>query len=717
MPPELCEKCLKPKKAQAGSLTQWIIICSCDRLTPIESDEITIVRCKTCGKPVREERAGSLTQWIFQRDNCNCDRPVLESEPAITTPTPAAYEESKDEERVELEFESGKFPIDRYGPLEILGEGTSGTVYLSHDRLLKKRVAVKVLKSLDRDALMSFQNEARTTSKLTHPHIVKVLDFGSTDGGVPFMVMELVLGTSLESLLSKKGSLDLETGIKIFIQLTKALVYAHNSGVMHRDLKPSNILIVGAENSIHAYLIDFGVAKLQTYYHTSTVFNGTTMVGTPAYMSPDQAQGLNFDGRSDIYSLGCVMYETFTGSLPFSADSPLELISRHAKQAPPSVLSFLNQTPTTTALADLIDTCLAKAPAQRYQTAEALYEALHTIPLEQSAVESAQTQTLDRKDGSKKPSNIFGQPVFMAVATIGIIALVLIGGTMFNSIGDKKAVSKPIRTKETALKKEIPGAFGTPDLDEQIGKRPSSPMPDVRELTLSNDSDDRLTHLAYDYPNLEKVTILDSNMPATSLRYLSRLPITNLKFETSTVTRQHLVELCKLKALWNLNFGVQNKIDMNAIAELRHSNLTFIKFCFFEINQQVLEDLASIKGLHSITLTHCRGLAQSDITPILKIKELWTLDFSNSDVTDDTLKALPRSAVSSINLSFTKVTSAVFKTLAKSPNLRDITVTYSNGIDEQLVKRFQSETKKRVHLESASSVKGVDAGFLGDIDP
>ncbi|MDZ4836768.1 MAG: protein kinase [Candidatus Melainabacteria bacterium] len=713
MPPEKCAKCLKPKSAQAGSLTQWIIICSCDKVSSVRSEVEDAVRCKTCGKPAREQRSGSLTQWIFQRDSCNCDRPDLEFGAA---PMPVDFEEHTDSGGIELdeiETETGKFPLERYGPLKILGSGSSGTVYLSHDRLLQKEVAVKVLRSIDREALLAFQNEAKTTSKLTHPHIVKVLDFGSTDGGVPFMVMELVAGKSLESVINENESVDLDRSIRIFMQLSKALAYAHGIGVLHRDLKPGNILIVESEIAFDAFLIDFGVAKLQTYYQSATVYNGTALVGTPAYMSPDQASGLEFDVRSDIYSFGCVMFETVTGRLAFESDNPMELIAMHAQKAAPLILDYINETPVTTALSRVIATCLAKDPAQRFQSADDLKRALYEIPVEPKkkaggyGEPTRQTQLLDSESSQDKPQGALGLSAFAAVIVLLLFSLSV--PLAFYFFAYTNTASDAPDTNSAKPRELLPIALGTPAPSETGRTRPSKPMRNITHITLHNETDAGLANLVHDFPNLENINILESNISPEGLRHLSKVPISMIKLENMNLTRQHLYELSKLKSVTLVNFGVQRKIDMDGIAELKRSNINYLRFSFVELTTKNLKDIAQIKKLQTLTFINCTGLAKIDIAPLSKATDLFALDLSNSDATDATLKPISRTSVRVLILNLTRVTKNVFPTLSKSKSLVQIHVTSTPEINKTLVKKFETETDKRVVLNSSSKFDRDDA--------
>ncbi len=214
MSSNICIKCLRPREKKTGSITQWIGICNCGAMADT-APRAAATDCRNCGKVINQARSGTITQWIFKENYCAC----LNPQPRLESETKTSDQATKSVQRIdeeEIHFEHGKFPSERYKPLALLGSGAMGTVYLSRDRVLGKAVAVKVLNRLEREPLLSFQNEARATSKLSHPNIVKVLDFGSTDGGVPFMVMEYISGRSLESIIKEEGAINLDASLEIF---------------------------------------------------------------------------------------------------------------------------------------------------------------------------------------------------------------------------------------------------------------------------------------------------------------------------------------------------------------------------------------------------------------------------------------------------------------------------------------------------------------------
>jgi eukaryotic-like serine/threonine-protein kinase len=285
----------------------------------------------------------------------------------------------------------GRYRVERE-----LGRGGMAKVFLGSDTVLGRTVAVKVLapQFADDDGfVMRFRREAQAAASIGHPHIVSVFDTGSDDG-VHFIVMEYVEGRTLAEILAGGGRILPDRAIDIAIDVCGALEAAHAQGVIHRDIKPGNIML---NPRGEVKVTDFGIARVTTT--ADTVAQTAAILGTASYLSPEQAQGQPVDGRSDIYSLGCVLYEMVTGRPPFLGDSPVAVASKQVLEqpTPPSRLN-----PDVTADLDaVILRALAKNPANRYQSAEEmrsdLERAKRGLPVQATPLLAAgATQVLDR---------------------------------------------------------------------------------------------------------------------------------------------------------------------------------------------------------------------------------------------------------------------------------------------------------------------------------
>ena len=271
---------------------------------------------------------------------------------------------------------AGKYRIE-----ERLNEGGMGTVYRGTHVLMDKTVAVKVLRpslAADEKIVARFSREARAASRISHPNALMVTDFGEDENGIVFLVMEYLSGRTLKQLIREEGPLPLPRVVDITRQVGDALNAAHQQGVIHRDLKSDNIMLLDTMTGDHAKVLDFGIAKIKERdgnRDTGGLTAPNLVIGTPQYMSPEQcSQDSEIDARSDIYSLGVIMYEMLVGHVPFSAESPTMVMLKHLQEPVPSVLDERKDLPAS--MGRVIARALAKLPANRYQNIAELIEDL-----------------------------------------------------------------------------------------------------------------------------------------------------------------------------------------------------------------------------------------------------------------------------------------------------------------------------------------------------
>jgi eukaryotic-like serine/threonine-protein kinase len=253
--------------------------------------------------------------------------------------------------------------IGKYEIVRLIGKGAMGMVYLAHDTVLDRDVALKVMAAQIADDLElkgRFEREARAVAKMAHPNIVTIFDLGSHTDGSPYIAMELLRGQDLQRLVKRQGDIPFERKIMIMLQVLSGLAHAHAAGIVHRDIKPANIFIA-VDNSVK--IMDFGVARLTTASMTGT----GNIVGTADYMSPEQVKGQKVDGRSDLFSVGCMIYELIAGKRPFHADNLMAIFYRITHQE--ADFDALPPTPQVQALLPILRKAIAKDIDARYQTA------------------------------------------------------------------------------------------------------------------------------------------------------------------------------------------------------------------------------------------------------------------------------------------------------------------------------------------------------------
>ncbi len=270
---------------------------------------------------------------------------------------------------------AGKYLVEK-----LIKHGGMGSVYAGKHVLMDKTVAIKVLRTslaADNDVVARFSREAKAASRINHPHAVSVTDFGEDENGVVFLVMEYLHGRTLKEVIKAEGPMAIDRALEIVRQVAGALDVAHQQGVVHRDLKSDNIMVSRTNGDEWAKVLDFGIAKIQQPPggRDIDITAPNLVIGTPQYMSPEQcSQSAPLDARSDIYSLGIIVYEMLAGHVPFTGESPTVIMMKQVQDPPPPIKEARPDLPE--ALEKVVTKALAKQPADRFQTAGGFAEAL-----------------------------------------------------------------------------------------------------------------------------------------------------------------------------------------------------------------------------------------------------------------------------------------------------------------------------------------------------
>ncbi len=286
----------------------------------------------------------------------------------------------------------GRILAGRYRILEMLGEGAMGAVYLAEHLHIGRRDAIKVLRpslSKDPEAIARFTRGARNASRVRHPNVCSIYDFGETEDGMAFLAMEYIDGESLQDLLRREGHLPVEECVYLMHQTADALHAAHEAGIVHRDLKPGNIMLTRGRGGRRVVkVVDFDIAKGSSEGQSSDLTQMGFVIGTPEYMSPEQLTADALDGRSDVYSLGMVLFRMLTGVLPFAARTTREIMLQRLTANPGTLAGAVPDREFPEGMQAVLDRALARSPEERFPDAEAFAEALEAAAKGQSVAGS-----------------------------------------------------------------------------------------------------------------------------------------------------------------------------------------------------------------------------------------------------------------------------------------------------------------------------------------
>jgi len=382
-----------------------------------------------------------------------------ESKPTVMVTKPGATNPSRD-------LNPGVLFGKNYQIIELIGKGGMSAVYKAHDKNLKRHVAVKVLaykRKLDKKARARFVQEGIALSKLDHPNLIKVYEFGDADSAEPFLVMDYLKGVSLSDVMSPKKALPAFRAVSIIKQCVDALRHAHNKGVVHRDLKPSNVMLVedpdtGAET---VKIIDFGIAKVEENDGQKLTETGEVF-GSPLYMSPEQCRGERLDERSDMYSLGCMFYELLTGKAPFVGADFADTVGMHFNDTPSPLVQVRPDLDCAEELDEVVLKLMAKARRDRYQTMGDVSEDLEPI---YNKLKTA-SRDLRAKDQAEKAKLLNAKAVAAAAAQESKTAAAARKAAEARKAsdapkavqsGDRQEAKKPKKLADTIQEKTPPG--------------------------------------------------------------------------------------------------------------------------------------------------------------------------------------------------------------------------------------------------------------------
>lgn len=401
--PESCQRCFRPK-AEAGSQpqTQWISVCRCDRLYSPSSD-FSIDVCANCKRRVASKNSGRVECPGL----CSCESPNPKKVPTYIKPTES---DAVALDLASLGMSPDSFPSERYTPIGILGDGARATVILARDKQRGTKTAVKCFKLITPAMQATFESEVKKNQQLTHTNIARIAGFGFHNGKIPYMVTEYKDGFNLEQCLALNGIPSHDIAVKILIGVCETLIYAQKQGMLHRDIRPGNIIFLDDMNSEPSVLItDFSLPKIKLNQEL-------TESGDALYMSCEEARGVEYSEKSEVYSIGCVGFSLLTGRPPFQDGTARAIKNMHALQLPPKISALKFESKRPKDLEEIVERCLEKDPGNRFESVAELLERLEVFPRR----EKMQIETVLAARKKK-------QMLVIAVAVLLAIALCVVG--------------------------------------------------------------------------------------------------------------------------------------------------------------------------------------------------------------------------------------------------------------------------------------------------
>lgn len=516
-------------------------------------------------------------------------------------------------------FHPGQHLGGRYQVISCLGRGGMGVVYHVAQMFVNKEYALKTIENQTHDqaAMRRFQEEARTAFTVRHPNVISINDFGLLDDQTPFLVMELIHGETLAERLKRVGQMSVEDVTHLFMQICAGLACAHEQNVIHRDVKPSNIMLLddvdfGTEGSIR--IVDFGIAKVSSDTDTGAPHQALTrngeIIGSPLYMSPEQCLSQKVDQRSDIYSLGCMMFEALTGTPPFIGENALTTMMKHQTDRAPSLKEASLGTTFPSSIEKIVHKMLEKSPANRYQNVrDVMRDLASTTHGEAPKAKAERSEKVKPKEEAKltlsKPM-FFGLIFLTVLLSAGLAAL---AAFTVNQAQHVKA-NAPFVDKRTE-----------PNKNAEEGSLP------------------------LDQKTVDNAQILSLEILRTRLLHRDPRKPNYIALHFKKISHEDFVELGKNK--WIKYLDLESSLFDNA-------------------------DLAEIVNLPDLHVVNVRGtnINNEGIQMIARCKKVHTLQASGTNLDDTAVEKMTKiTTLNDLDLNSTQISDASFKYFAELPNL------------------------------------------------
>lgn len=564
------------------------------------------------------------------------------------------------------EFAHNEIVGGRYKVLSVLGKGGMGLVYRVEQIFLGKELALKTIhKSFLSDITVKrFEHEARAAFAVNHPNIIAVTAYGLLDGQTPFLAMEIVDGETLAELLHDSGPLPIAAALPIIIQVCFGLAHAHNSGVVHRDIKPSNIMILkdrelGTEGSVK--ILDFGIAKfshrdggeIQALTKTGEIF------GSPLYMSPEQCMGSQVDFRSDIYSLGCVIFETLTGKTPFVGNNALATLMMHQSEPAPTLADGASGKEFPEELESIVANMLEKEPEDRYDSLGIVAHDLASILKSKDRSKISHSLSLSTTDRSNEkdnnPKSNFLKYVIAATIAVSTLTIATIGVFQYCSLRPEKATTESAhRLRETngvekqeqdEEKKQIKQSSEAVEVALDKALKPQVlTNAQIRTMVAKSDEYFLLRNTDITAQSLEiiaaaqqikTVDFQDSQLSNENLDLLSKLRLSRIILTNSNFNDSGAEKLSQIQTLTTIKANATQISNLGLTYMKKLSRLSQLKIDGTKVTFDGVRDLCQSRTLKNLSLVNCPKITKAEEE--LLIKEFPAIRFELENKTEQSI--------------------------------------------------------------------------------
>lgn len=568
----------------------------------------------------------------------------------------------------------------RYGNIRKIGAGGMATVFSAYDAVLERSVAVKLVsdaRSSANELAVRFQQEARLASRLNHPNIVKVMDFGIAETGILYLIMDLVEGHSLAQVLKESGRMPFETALPIFIQICNALGHAHDNNVIHRDLKPSNIMLTEGDTKQEVRIVDFGLAKVASDDHKITRTGQT--VGTPLYASPEQVQSHSVDARADIYSFGCVMMEVLTGNPPFRGTIAIETYEMHINRPPPKLGERGFEHEHSDQIERIVATCLQKDRDDRYSTFRQLRSDLIQLLPEDSR--AAAYEESEKYAKNKFTAQSFVKQYRFPIAAV--VVLICAGGIVWaNAVRQHAHVPTP----------SLPARFNEPGYTQEQWKFVSH---ESGGITTWTNIDCRMSDVHFKQlsgKDVRSVRLYAMRLNGSGLKYLRNEPLERLSVAESKIVDENLHYIGDFKGLRRLDIS------------------------YTWISDKGVESITPLPKLEELKVAGCTKLTSRSMEAILHFApNVSTLDISYTPVGKAGYELLPRfKNLTHIDVSLSDLTDETFQPILQLCNLEGLAISNNKLLTDTTLKKVQG--LKRLKLLKIDDCSGFSKSAIADFE-